>query len=385
MRGRLGELAPHQRPRIAFFTESAMRKPCVVLIALLAFIAALAGCATDSPRRVAPATLQAAPASFAAALARGLPVAVGVYSIDAKPEELREDVHPSLPKPLRSAAPRELAPWSDDDDVRPRIGAGFFISPDGLIATAAHVVADAGWIIVKLSDERVFRAELVAADEDTDIALVRVPVRLPALPLGSSASLRPGDWVLAVGEPYGLDRSVVAGIVGGRDRHFAEDAEVLFIQSDLSLNPGNSGGPLLDIRGSVVGMNLRTVIGSFGSPGLSLSMPIEIVQQIAGELASRGRIRRPRLGAGFEDVSPFAALAAGRGVTSGALINSVASAGIAERIGLLRLDIVTGMNGRPIGDSADLARALLDWRSAPGTRITVFRNGHYRQLLLEEP
>ena len=355
---------------------------CLVA-AVLVVATALGGCAAGVPKPTETPVRQAVPASFAAALARGLPAAVGVYGVG--PEEARSSgpAHAVVPAPPRSSDRGDLPPWSDFD-LRSRVGAGFFISADGLIATAAHVVADAARIIVKLTDERVFAADLIAVDDDADIALIRIAAALPEPPpLGNSASLRPGDWVLAVGEPYGLDRSVVAGIVGGRDRHFAEDGAVLFIQSDLSLNPGNSGGPLLDIHGSVVGMNLRTVVGPYGAPGLSLSMPIEIVQQIAGELASQGRITRPRLGAAFEDVSPFAALAAGRSAASGALISSVATNGLAERIGLRRSDIVTGMNGQPVGDSADLARVLLDWRQASGTKITVFRDGHYRQLKLE--
>jgi serine protease Do len=129
-------------------------------------------------------------------------------------------------------------------------------------------------------------------------------------------------------------------------------------------------------------MNLRTVVGAYGSPGLSLSVPIEIVRQIADELASKGRVKRPRLGAGFEDVSPLAAVAAGRAYASGALINAVAVDGLAAQMGLRVTDIVVGMNGRAIGDSADMARALLGWRSAEGTTITVYREGRYQQLRL---
>jgi hypothetical protein len=173
--------------------------------------------------------------------------------------------------------------------------------------------------------------------------------------------------VLAIGEPYGLDRSVAAGIVGGRSRHFAEDGELLFIQTDLSLNPGNSGGPLLDTEGRIVGMNLRTVVGALGGPGLSLSVPIEVVLQITAEIAAHGSVTRPRLGAGFEDVTPFVAVARGRAYASGALIHDVTPGSVAARLGLREGDIVVGMNGTAIGDSADLARALLRWRTVSGS------------------
>jgi serine protease Do len=224
--------------------NAAMHHFIVVLV--LALATALGGCAAGLAKPRETTARQAVPVSFAGALARGLPAAVGVYGIGQN--DARSSSHPEpgvSPAPLRSADRGDLPPWSDFD-VRSRVGAGVFISADGLIATAAHVVADAARIIVKLTDERVFTADLVAVDDDADIALLKVAATLPEPPpLGNSASLRPGDWVLAVGEPYGLDRSVVAGIVGGRDRHFAEDGAVLFIQSDLSLNPGNSGGPLL--------------------------------------------------------------------------------------------------------------------------------------------
>jgi serine protease Do len=340
-------------------------------------LAALGACAPWPQPGAAERARMGPPATFAGALARGLPVSVGVYGVRQPPEAVESDGQPVGHAGLERG---EAPPWTDRG-VSARIGSGFFISVDGLIVTAAHVVTDASQVIVKLSDQRVLLAELVGADDDADIALIRVPVTLPSEPaFGTSAEVWPGDWVIAIGEPYGLDRSVVAGIVGGRSRHFAEDAELLFIQSDLSLNPGNSGGPLLDTRGLIVGMNLRTVVGATGGPGLSLSVPIEIVLQIAAEIASPGGVARPRLGAGFEDVTPFLAIVRGRPYASGALINAVEPEGAAAAMGLREGDIVVAMNGRSIGDSADFAEALLLWRSNDRTRLTVFRDGRYEHL-----
>jgi serine protease Do len=317
-----------------------------------------------------------APVSFAAALARAMPAVVGVYGVgDSAAADLAQG-------PTADLAPE--APDLLETTLSARIGAGFFIAADGLVVTAAHVVAGAKDVIVGLPDQRIVRASTVGIDAGTDIALLRVPVTLPAPPpLGTSVVLRAGDWVLAVGEPYGMDRSVVAGIVGGRGRHFAEDAELLYIQSDLALNPGNSGGPLLDMQGSIVAMNLRTVVGAIGSPGLSLSVPIEVVQQIVAELADHGRRRRPRLGAVFEDVQPVAAFAAGRATASGALLSSVTPGSLAQRLGLRAGDIVVAMNGSAIGDSADLVRVLLAWTDVEHTRVTVFRGGRYVHLRLK--
>jgi len=332
----------------------------------------LAGCAS-APVPVA--------GGFAAAVTRGAAFAVGVYGIGG--DEARDA--PGAPDdtlpPLKGD---ELAPWSTPEQPA-RIGAGFFLDGDGSIATAAHVVAKAREVLVKLPDQRVLVARVVAIDTDMDVALLDVagaPARPPVI--GRSAALRAGDWVLAVGEPYGLARSVVAGIVGGRARHFAEDGEVMFIQSDLTLNPGNSGGPLLDSSGAIVGMSLRTVVGPYGTSGVSLFVPIEVVQQVIAELRSNGANPRPRLGASFEDVSPLVAWRAGRADASGAWIGSVLRDSPAARLGLRPGDIVVGMNGRALGDSADLVRALLSWRTLAGTRLAVFRDGHYLELRLPE-
>jgi S1-C subfamily serine protease len=303
------------------------------------------------------AATREAPASFAPALSRAAASVVGVYGIDAGAQS-----------------------------NEPRIGAGFAVDAGGAIATSAHLVSGAQRILVRLPDKRIVQAELVGADAETDVAVIKVPPGSPlATPaLGRSAALHAGDWVLAIGEPYGLTRSVSAGIVGGKDRHFTEDREVLFIQSDLALNPGNSGGPLVDASGAIVGMNARTLVSSScGTPGLSLSIPIEIVMQVVAELQSRGETVRPRLGAYFDDVPPPVAWAAGRADARGALILSVPHGSLAERFDLHVGDIVVTMNGRHIADSADFTHALLSWHSAAGSRITVFRAGELRQLALQ--
>ena len=204
-----------------------------------------------------------------------------------------------------------------------------------------------------------------------------------APPLGRSTTLRPGHWVLSVGEPYGLNRSVAAGIVGGMDRHFGDEPELLFVQTDLALNPGNSGGPLLDATGDIVGMNLRTVVGAYGAPGVSLSIPIEIVLDIVAELRSSGSIVRPRLGAEFDDVSAPVAVARGRSTVQGAMVSIVRRGSLAERFGLKVDDIVLAINDRPIAHSADLARALLAWRREAGTRMVVMRGETLLTLRLD--
>ncbi|MBL0726573.1 S1C family serine protease [Piscinibacter sp. HJYY11] len=315
---------------------------------------------------------------FSSALRGALPSIVSVYG------EGREDPHDVIEfenQGARRPQRLERSPWRAD--ISPAtIGAGFFLDAQGAFVTAAHVVAGSHRVLVKTADLQVAVAEIVGTDEDTDIAVLRVRGLVSAVPaFGRPAASRPGDWVLAVGEPFGLQRSVVAGIVSGRTRHLAEDAEGFFIQSDIAMNPGNSGGPLLNASGAIIGMNLRTVVGPYGTAGVSLSIPIDIVLQIAEEIR-QGGTRRPRLGATFEDVSPSAALAAGRRYASGAFVTGLRDAGLGRAMGLRLGDIVIGMNGQPIEDSADLARWLLAWREARGTRLVVWREGAYLALRL---
>lgn len=315
---------------------------------------ALPGCATTPPPRVV------ALPDFGLALARSLPYTVGVYRSD-------------------DAAPREGPGADAATDVS--LGAGIVLDSRGLIATAAHIVAGNDPVVVRLPDDRVLPATRVGVDEDADIALLQVDARWDAAPpLGTSLGLRPGDWVLAIGEPYGLERSVMAGIVGGARRHFADDEAVLFIQTSITVNPGNSGGPLVDAGGTIVGMNLRAVVSPLGMAGLGLAAPIELVQQIAAELQATPRATRPRLGALFEDVLPPEALAVGLSRSRGAVVRLIRPDGAAARLGLQVGDVVTGMNGRPVGGGAEFARLLLEWRHDEALRLTVFRGGGYREL-----
>lgn len=334
-----------------------------------ALAALLGGCASSWP------SAQNAN-GFAAALGRALPFTVGVYGM----------ARPQRPDYENGAGPSADAERGNDDSLPfARVGAGFLIDAEGHVVTAAHVVADCEQVLVKLSDRRVLVAESVGADPDTDIALLRIAYTPPAPPpLGRSATLRPGHWVLGIGEPYGLNRSVTAGIVGGKDRHFVDDPEMLFIQTDLALNPGNSGGPLLDAGGTIVGMNMRTVVGALGAPGVSLSVPIEVVLAVVGELRRLGSIARPRLGAEFDDLLPALALQRGRSDTQGVLITAVRPGSLADRLGLRVDDIVLAMNGKALASSADLARVLLDWREPAGTRMTVLRGSVMRELLLRD-
>jgi serine protease Do len=347
----------------------------VLRVCLVAAAAMLVACAQPALPRAAAAAAPPQP-SFATALARALPFTVGVYAVGGGDGA-------DVPRPI--ARDDDSLRRGDEVDRMPggMIGAGIVLRADGLIATAAHVVAGARRVVVQLPDERVLQAVTLGVDEDTDIALLKVAERWTAgPPLGHSIGLRPGDWVLAVGEPFGLQRTVTAGIVGGPVRHFLEDREVVFLQTDLTLNPGHSGGPLLDAQGAIVGMNARAIAGAYGMAGMSLTVPIELVMQIAEELQGGGRAERPRFDARFEDLLPPQAIAAGMTRASGAVVRSVRRDGVAARLGLRAGDIVVGFGGQPVGDSAELARLLLERRDALRLRAIVFRSGGYVELRL---
>ena len=335
-----------------------LHRPALALV-----FALLAGCAQS------PGGFQRD--GFAVAMGRALPFAVGVYGVaDAEP--------------VAEGAAQGEAERGEPPMPYARVGAGFMIDNEGHVVTAAHVVTDTDEVLVKLSDQRVLPAMVVGADTDLDIALLRIASPGPvAPPIGRSTQLRPGHWVLSVGEPYGLNRSVAAGIVGGTDRHFSDDPELLYLQTDIALNPGNSGGPLINAQGEIVGMNIRTVVGAYGTPGVSLSIPIEIVLSIAAEMRSGGSIARPRLGAEFDDVSPQQAMASGRGATQGSAVRAVRRGSLAERMGLKPDDVIVAMNDKPIGSSADLARSLLGWRQTAGTKLVVLRGGAVLTLKLD--
>jgi serine protease Do len=306
------------------------------------------------PLTAAQASTRPPPTSFADAFQRGASWSVGLYM---------------------------FVPGEDE----PRVGAGFFIDDKGSIATAAHLLGEAQQILVALPDKRIVAAEVLGHDEITDIALLRIAGAPRVRPVfAAGGSLRVGDWVIAVGEPFGLEHSASAGIVSGKDRHFGDDGELVFIQSDVALNPGNSGGPLLDAQGAIVGMNARTIVGPAGTPGASLAIPIDLVLQIVGEFRPDARRPpRPRLGALFDDVPPMTAWAAGRREASGALVLSVPRGSLAEKLRLRAGDIVITMNGRAIGGSAELVAALLAWRTVEGTRFVVLRDGQPLLLTLE--
>ncbi len=255
-------------------------------------------------------------------------------------------------------------------------GSGFIISAEGIVLTNAHVVQGAGEITVKLTDRREFRARLLGTDAATDVAVLRVDAaNLPVVRLGNPARARVGDWVLAIGSPFGFENSVTAGIVSAKGRSLPGDAYVPFIQTDVAVNPGNSGGPLFSLNGEVIGINSQIYSRSGGYQGLSFAIPIDVVLRVKDQIVATGRASHARLGINVQTLNQALADAFGLERAAGGLIASVAPGSPAEKAGLQPGDVVLEFNGRPVADSGQLAGMVGESKPGDRARVEVWRKG----------
>ncbi|HEY9192990.1 MAG TPA: DegQ family serine endoprotease [Methyloversatilis sp.] len=257
------------------------------------------------------------------------------------------------------------------------MGSGFIVSADGIILTNAHVVADASRVTVKLTDKREFSAKVVGIDKATDVAVLRIDAHdLPTVALGDPAQTHVGEWVLAIGAPFGFENSVTAGIVSAKSRSLPDEGYVPFIQTDVAINPGNSGGPLLNLRGEVVGINSQIYSRSGGYQGLSFAIPINVAAQVKDQLLAHGKVTRGRLGVAVQDVDQALAESFGLEAARGALVSRVDTDGPAAKAGLEAGDVIVRINGEAVGSSAELPPKIA--AVAPGKSVTlgVWRKGH---------
>ncbi|MCL5424416.1 MAG: DegQ family serine endoprotease [Gammaproteobacteria bacterium] len=261
-------------------------------------------------------------------------------------------------------------------EERQSLGSGFIISDDGYVMTNAHVVQDADEILVRLNDRREMSAELIGSDAQTDVALLKIDASdLPTLNLGDSDALRVGEWVAAIGSPFGFDHSVTAGIVSAINRTLPRDAYVPFIQTDVAINPGNSGGPLFNLDGEVVGINSQIFTRSGGFMGVSFAIPINVAMDVADQLREDGRVNRGWLGVMIQPVSRDLAESFGMDDAIGALIADLDPDGPAARGGLQAGDVILEVNGEEVDRSSSLPRLI--GRGAPGSEVelTLMRDG----------
>ena len=261
------------------------------------------------------------------------------------------------------------------------LGSGFIVSQDGYILTNAHVVDAADEIVVRLTDKREFKAKVIGADKRTDVALLKIEAQgLPAVRMGDPSALRVGEWVLAIGSPFGFDNSVTAGIVSAKGRSLPQENYVPFIQTDVAINPGNSGGPLFNMNGEVVGINSQIYSRSGGFMGISFAIPIDVAMDVQNQLRSGGKVSRGRLGVVIQEVSKELAESFGLSKAQGAAINAVEKGGPAEKAGLEPGDVILKFDGKAVNNSADLPRIV--GMTRPGSRVPVqiWRKGSIREI-----
>jgi serine protease Do len=381
------------------------------LAAALTVAAAAGGVATWHQERVqaaVPGTLQtptqaaaptAATARDAAAVARALPdlsdlvarnesavvnIAVRMKSdapavgADKLPDGLEDTPFGEF---LRRFGVPNAVPQAPDQPEHQGVGSGFIVSSDGDILTNAHVVANAREIVVKLSDRREFPAKVVGVDKLSDVALVRIDATgLPTVKIGNAGRLRVGQWVLAIGAPFGFDRTATQGIVSALHRNLPDDTYIPFIQTDVPINPGNSGGPLFDTDGNVVGINSQIYSRTGGYMGLSFAIPIDIAMDVAHQLKTDGRVTRGWLGVALQEVNQDLAKSFGLDRPRGALVADVDQKGPGKRDGLAPGDIIVSYDGHAIESGSDLPPLVGATRPGERKSVAVIRDGKQRQV-----
>lgn len=285
---------------------------------------------------------------------------------------------------FRRFIPRQPGPGQGPGPGRPEsrsLGSGFIISTDGYILTNAHVIEGADEINVKLTDKREFKAKVIGADKRTDVALIKIEGGgLPAVRFGDPNKLKVGEWVLAIGSPFGFENTVTAGIVSAKGRSLPQENFVPFIQTDVAINPGNSGGPLFNLRGEVVGVNSQIYSRTGGFMGLSFAIPADVALDIQKQLREKGRVARGRIGVVIQEVTRDLATSFGLERPRGALVNSVEKGSPADKAGVEATDIILSYDGKAVEASSDLPRMVGSTRPGSQASLEVWRKGQTRKL-----
>lgn len=342
--------------------------------------------AESGPASSAPAVapIAAAPATPAPGRVTGLPDFTGLVaangpavvniSVTEKAQKAAEMGEPEEgDDPLSQFFHRYHMPSPEHMPPSHGIGSGFIVSSDGYVLTNAHVVADASEVTVKLTDRREFAAKVIGVDKGSDIALIKIAATgLPTVRFGDSKHLLPGQWVVAIGSPFGFENSVTAGVVSATGRPLPDDngsSFVEFIQTDAAVNPGNSGGPLFNVDGQVIGVNAQIYSRTGGYMGMSFAIPIDVALSVKDQLMTKGKVSRSRIGVQVQDINQQLAQTFGLGTPRGALISAVIPKSPGERAGLKPGDVITSVNGRNIDHSYDLPAVISEL--PPGTQATL--------------
>ncbi|HTN28958.1 MAG TPA: DegQ family serine endoprotease [Burkholderiales bacterium] len=285
---------------------------------------------------------------------------------------------------FRRFIPRQPGPGQGPGRPESRsLGSGFIISADGYILTNAHVVDSADEITVRLTDKREYKAKVIGADKRTDLAVIRIEASaLPVVRFGDANKLKVGEWVVAIGSPFGFDNSVTAGIVSAKGRSLPQENFVPFIQTDVAINPGNSGGPLFNMRGEVVGINSQIYSRTGGFMGLSFAIPIDVALDVQKQLRDKGRVSRGRIGVVIQEVTRDIATSFGLERARGALVNSVEKGSPADKAGVEASDIIVKFDSKPVEASSDLPRIVGATRPGSQVQLEVLRKGAPKALAI---
>ncbi len=390
----------------------AMQRKTLPALSVAALIAAAVagGAAWNLPlaqaQAAAPSPVASAPAASAAPVVSGLPDftalvdLVGPSVVNIRTTEkvaargngggsalgMDEDMLEffrrfGLPVPNIPKQPQRPGPGGDGDgESQPSgVGSGFILTGDGYVMTNAHVVEDADEVIVTLTDKREFKAKIVGSDKRTDVAVVKIDAKgLPAVKIGDVSRLKVGEWVMAIGSPFGLENSVTAGIVSAKQRDTGD--YLPFIQTDVAINPGNSGGPLLNLRGEVVGINSQIYSRSGGFMGISFAIPIDEAVRVSDQLRSTGKVTRGRIGVQIGSVTKEVAESIGLGKPRGALVSAVEAGSPAAKAGVEAGDVIIKYNGTDIDKVSDLPRLVGNTKPGVKGTVTVFRRGSSKDL-----
>ena len=382
------------------YSISSSRPYAVFPAALLAIAVAVAGCtkpnnpgsptaaAAADDQRPAPPPRSAAPGSstqlqlpnFTSLVDQYGPAVVNVSVVERPAHATARGFQQDEEDPLNDffrrfgiPVPRGGSPRGPSQPVR-GMGSGFIVSADGYILTNAHVVADASEVTVKLTDRREYPAKVVGVDKRTDVAVIKIDGKnLPIVKLGDAYTLKPGEWVVAIGSPFGFENSVTAGIVSATARSL-DEGYVQFIQTDVPVNPGNSGGPLFNMNGEVVGINSQIYSQTGGYMGLSFAIPIQIAKNVEEQLVKTGRVQRGRIGVAIQDVNARLAESFGLDRPRGALVSSVEKGAPAEKAGIKAGDVIIKVNDKDVERSAELPAEISMMKPGTTAKITVWRD-----------
>ena len=363
-----------------------------VAAALTAAVLGLGGMhfhAAETAHAETPLAASAVPTAPIAALpdftelvARNGAAVVNISDVqNMRPAALNEQPGLSPDDPMYEFFKRFQIPQPQRSEPARGIGSGFIVSADGVILTNAHVVQNASEVTVKLPDRREFQAKVIGTDAPSDIAVLKIEAKnLPTVRLGSAKNLRPGEWVVAIGSPYGFENTVTSGIVSATSRALPDGTSVPFIQTDVAVNPGNSGGPLFNLKGEVVGVNSQIYSRTGGYQGLSFAVPIDSAVFVKDQLVAHGKVTRGKLGVTVQEVSQPLARSFGLNTAAGALVSSIEKGSAAEKAGLQPGDVVMKVDGAPIQGSLDLSSRIAGMKPGSHATLEVWRGGKARDL-----